>query len=162
MRLAATPNSIINDYHQLANQMICTTTREACGLNVRNFSPAKLRIPKQLDGWSWRSKNLQHASRTDCICNKLEAGNKTCMWGRKWMKPPVVRTISLTRLKHFSLVLFLNECLPHATFHQLFIGQRSGKNLCQIEYVQSNWTSYLNIVFGDGNLSRICIIDELT
>lgn len=62
---------------------------EACGLNVRNFSPAKLRIPKQLDGWSWRSKNLQHASRTDCICNKLEAGNKTCMGEKmkgKWMK----------------------------------------------------------------------------
>lgn len=39
--------------------------------------PAKLRIPKQLDGCNWRNRNLQHASRTDCTCNRLEAGNKT-------------------------------------------------------------------------------------
>lgn len=34
-------------------------------------------MPKQFDGCNCRKRNLQHASRTEWICNKLEAGNKT-------------------------------------------------------------------------------------
>lgn len=40
--------------------------------------PAKLRMPRQLEGWSCLMRNLQQASRTEPICRRLEAGSSTC------------------------------------------------------------------------------------
>ena len=43
-------------------------------------SPAKLRMPRQLEGCSCLSRNLQQASRTGPICSRLEAGSSTWIW----------------------------------------------------------------------------------
>lgn len=45
--------------------------------SLHECASAKVRMPKQFDGCSWRIRNLQHASRTDWICSRLEAGSKT-------------------------------------------------------------------------------------
>ena len=49
----------------------------AMKLNSIKNSPAKLRIPRQFEGWSCRRRNLQQASRTDWIWSRLEAGRRT-------------------------------------------------------------------------------------
>lgn len=40
---------------------------------------AKPRIPRQLEGSSWLSRNLQQASRTPFSCRRLAAGSKVCV-----------------------------------------------------------------------------------
>ena len=46
--------------------------------SLHEWASAKLRIPRQFDGWSCRIRNLQQASRTDEIWSKFDAGSRTC------------------------------------------------------------------------------------
>ena len=64
--------------------------------------PAKLRMPRQLVGWSCLIRNLQHASLTVAIWRIEDAGNNT--YDSKW-----IRTINLKRIALDSYFLFIRR-----------------------------------------------------
>lgn len=46
--------------------------------SVHACMSAKARIPKQLIGWSWDSRNSQQVLFTSCSCKRPAAGSSTC------------------------------------------------------------------------------------
>lgn len=66
---------------------------------------AKPRIPRQLDGSSWLSKNLQQASRTPFSCKRLAAGSRVCR-GKKINKNKSHYSNDLIRLRDVSSLFY--------------------------------------------------------
>lgn len=97
------------------------------------FVPAKLRMPRQLEGWSCLMRNLQQASRTELICRRLETGSRTCNSGAK--EGEVSRDSSLSMRRKLLIVshlhvVFCDEDLARVrVLHQQL--QRRGVHVVQ-------------------------------
>lgn len=72
----------------LATSTKCCSTYLCAALSrsPQECVSAKPRMPRQLEGSSWLSRNLQQASRTPFSCRRLAAGSRVCE--ARWERGP--------------------------------------------------------------------------
>lgn len=80
------------------NSSVLATSTKCCSTylcaafsrSLHECESAKPRMPRQLEGSSWLSRNLQQASRTPFSCRRLAAGSRVC--GARWERGPKAGT----------------------------------------------------------------------
>lgn len=75
-------SSVLDTSTKCCSRYLCADLSKS----LQECVSANARMPRQLEGSSWLSRNLQQASRTPLSCSRLAAGSNVCKEGTLGMK----------------------------------------------------------------------------